>query len=100
MYTSRSEQDELTLADVGFRICQLRRERNLSQLQLAELVGVARTTVTVWEGGNAEMNLTKLFKIAKALNCDVRELLTDHPTDFDKRRAELAAIRIINSLLR
>lgn len=53
----------------------LREQRHMTQGELAERLGVGRTTVTMWEIG-ATMPPTKyLLAIAEALGCTVDELL-------------------------
>ncbi|MBR6012198.1 MAG: helix-turn-helix transcriptional regulator [Selenomonadaceae bacterium] len=44
---------------------ELRKKKNLTQEQLAEMLGVNRTTVTLWELG---INITPTIKITK--NCE------------------------------
>lgn len=52
-----------------------KRERaGMTQGELAERLGVDRTTVTKWESGDAMPRADKLPDIAKALGCTVDEL--------------------------
>ncbi len=53
----------------------LRQARNLTQAELAKLLGVDRTTVTQWECGKSLPRASKLIEIAKILKCDVDSLL-------------------------
>jgi transcriptional regulator with XRE-family HTH domain len=72
---------------IGARIRSVRRERGLTQDQLAETVGVSRSAVAQWETGRAGQLTPNLAKIAQALGVGV-EFLT-HGTD--KRAAAEAA---------
>ena len=53
----------------------LRQARNLTQAELAKLLGVDRTTVTQWEYGKSLPRASKLIEIAKILKCDIDSLL-------------------------
>lgn len=55
----------------------MRMSRNLTQNCLANQIGVARTTVTMWESGAAMPRADKLAELAKILSCTVDELLSD-----------------------
>lgn len=62
---------------LGDRIRTLRKERDLTQLQLAEYVGVSQTAVAAWETGKREVPKgDNLLKLAEALGLDASELLT------------------------
>jgi len=60
------------------RLKAYRKERGLTQTQLAESVGVAKSTIAGYENGSREPDLYKLIAIAKAFEITVDELL-DHP---------------------
>lgn len=61
--------------DVGKRIAETRRERNLSQDQLAELAMIHRVTLAKYETGAVEPGALALSRIADALNVSTDELL-------------------------
>lgn len=54
---------------------QLRKEKNLTQEQLAETLGVSGRSVSRWETGNNMPDLTLLVEIADFYGIDVRELI-------------------------
>lgn len=58
-------------------ILRLRREmKGLSQEEVAKAVGVARQTVTAWEGGQTErIEAHNIKKLAKALGVTPNDLL-------------------------
>lgn len=58
----------------GARIQALRAKRGLSQEKLAHIVGVHRTYMGFVERGERNPTLTKIEKIARALNIAIREL--------------------------
>ena len=58
----------------GDKIRRLRRERGLTQQQLAAYVGVTQTAVAAWENGIREVATDNLLKLAEALDFDASEL--------------------------
>jgi transcriptional regulator with XRE-family HTH domain len=54
---------------------ELRKEKNLTQEQLAEILGVSGRSVSRWETGNNMPDLTLLVEIADFYDVDVRELI-------------------------
>jgi transcriptional regulator with XRE-family HTH domain len=54
---------------------KMRKKRHMTQEKLGELVGVKRTTVTLWENGINKPNSDKLVKLSQVLQCSVDALL-------------------------
>lgn len=52
----------------------LREKMNMTQTELAEKVGIKRSTVAMWETGGNMPTAAKLPAIAKALNCTIDDL--------------------------
>lgn len=75
----RGYLDEMAAKDVqsfGDRIRTLRKDRDLTQLQLAEYVGVSQTAVAAWETGKREVPKgDNLLMLAEALGFDAGELM-------------------------
>lgn len=57
------------------RLAYARKERGLTQLQLAESIGVAKSTYAGYEKGTREPDLFKLKKIIECLHIDSAWLL-------------------------
>lgn len=59
-----------------------REKRNMSQKALAESIGVAKSTYSLYESGNREPNVQTIKKIADVLNVSDDELLgiNEEPT--------------------
>ena len=55
---------------------EIRSEMGLSQLQMAELLFVDRTTVARWEGGSRMPDLAMLYRVAERLNVSPNLLLS------------------------
>ena len=61
---------------VGQRITQLRTDRNMSQNQLAQAMGVSRQAVSKWENGLSTPDATKMILLADVLDTDLEFLTT------------------------
>lgn len=59
---------------IGLFLKQLRKEKNLTQEELAEKFGVSRRTVTRWETGYNMPDLSLLVEINNFYNVDLREI--------------------------
>lgn len=60
---------------IGVNICRLRQQVGLTQEELADKVGVARSTVTQWERGISAPRMGRLARIAEALGVDELDLI-------------------------
>lgn len=60
---------------VGRNLVRLRRERGLTQEQLAELSGVSQQYISGLERGNRNPSVVTLFEIAQALGVNHVELV-------------------------
>ncbi len=60
---------------IGNLICKLRENKNLSQSELGNLVGVTNKAVSRWENGRGYPDTSILLKLAEVLEITVDELL-------------------------
>lgn len=67
-----SESEKRSL---GYRIRQLREDKNVSQRQLALMTGTSRSYLWKLEGGKADVGIDILCRIARALDVKVRDLI-------------------------
>ena len=58
-----------------FKLRRARKRAQMTQADLAERVGLSRRTLSAYETGAKSPRLDVLFAIAKALKCDVEDLL-------------------------
>ena len=61
---------------IGVRITELRKEKQLSQGQLAQLLGVSRQAVSKWENDQTSPDTINLIKIADILDTEIEYLAT------------------------
>lgn len=66
---------ELVYEAVGARIHELRKQRGMTQDQLASQVDLTRTSITNIEAGRQKILLHTLFELAAALGVEPLELL-------------------------
>lgn len=58
---------------------KLRTEKRLSQETLADLSGLHRTYIGSVERGERNISIDNMAKIALALDCDLKDLLSERP---------------------
>lgn len=66
---------------MDLNLATIRKEKGLTQEQLANKVGVKNTSICNYETGTREPNLSTAAKLASALGVTVDELLKDDPDD-------------------
>lgn len=57
------------------KIKELRVSNNLTQVELAKMVGVKRSTITMWENRKNFPTIKNLYKLADIFKCKVDDLL-------------------------
>ena len=71
-------QDEKDYFKVlGARVAQLRHDQNLTQVQLAEALGISQQMVASYEVGRRRIPVSMLQSLAQALSVDIDGLLGD-----------------------
>ena len=66
----------------GAVIKELREKNNVTQLQLADKLGVSDKTISKWETGKGYPDITLLDPIANALSVSVAELISGNTVAF------------------
>ena len=61
---------------IGALLRELRKEKNLSQEQLAEQFNVSSRSVSRWENGNTMPDISLLIELADFYDIEIRELLS------------------------
>jgi transcriptional regulator with XRE-family HTH domain len=87
----------------GLFICLLRKQRGLTQSQLAERLGVTDKAVSRWETGKGFPDVSVLSPLAEALGTSVTELLAGEPLTAEEKAersdsAVLEALRYTGSM--
>ena len=60
---------------IGRRVAQLRKEKNMTQMELADRMGVSYQAVSNWERGNSMPDISKLGDLSEILGISIDELL-------------------------
>lgn len=71
----KREEEDLDRYITGIMIKQLREKNRMTQLQLAEKLGVSDKTISKWETGKGYPDITLLEPIAAAFSVSVPELM-------------------------
>lgn len=83
--------------NIGEFIQNVRKEKGLTQKDLADSIGVSDKTISKWENGNSVPDTTLLKPLCDALDINVNELLSGKklpPEDYSKN-AELNMINLL-----
>ena len=67
---------------IGERIADLRKKRNISQVQLAGILDVSRQAVSKWENDLAAPDTIRLIQLADVLDTNVEYLATGKDTQI------------------
>ncbi len=61
--------------EVGRKIAEFRKQKNMTQMELADALGISYQAVSNWERGNSMPDISKLSELVSALDCTIDELL-------------------------
>ena len=75
---------DFTRQDLGNRIEDLRKKKNMTQTDLADAAQTTRTTVSKWETGDSEPSATQLRMVADSLGVSVDYLLGNDASAGEK----------------
>jgi putative transcriptional regulator len=77
---------EKNINSFGNRLAKLRKERGLTQQQLADKVGASRQTIVAIEKGNYSPSLELAFKIAGVFNISINDVFSYEPEVENPKR--------------
>jgi transcriptional regulator with XRE-family HTH domain len=80
-----SKEEQAFFVQLGNRIAQLRKEQDITQVELAELLGVSQQTITAYEVGRRRIQVSALPVIARALHVSIEELIGEDAKRNSKR---------------
>lgn len=70
--------------NIGKIISKIRKEKELTQQQLGDILGVSSKTISKWETGNSIPDITILKRISQEFNITIDELLTGEIKKYQK----------------
>lgn len=87
---------DLIRQSIADNIYRLRKAKGLTQNEISDMAGFARTTITNIEGTRHSVTIEMLYAVANALECSVYDLLP--PSDFGKIPLEEEVISLKEKL--
>lgn len=81
--------------DFGKKLQELRKKNNYSQEELAELIGVARQTISKWELGETSPDLKQATILSKTLNVSIEELINNKVKENHTNKERKSLVNII-----
>ena len=69
---------------IGKFIAECRKQKNISQLQLAERLGITDKAISKWERGISKPNTSIMLELCEILGISVNELLNGEKTNSEK----------------
>ena len=73
----------------GDNLKLLRKEKKLSQEELAEKMNVSRQAVSKWETGDAYPEMNNILQLCKIFGCKINSLVNDNIMDLDSLDEEI-----------
>ncbi len=84
---------------VGERITALRKERNMSQGQLAEAMDVSRQAVSKWENDQSSPDTLKLIQLSEVLDTEVEYLATGRKPVYEETPIILNMVKKVDKVV-
>lgn len=80
-----SASERAFFARLGARIAELRKAQNITQVEMAETLGVSQQTINSYEVGRRRVPVSALRTLARALGVSLEELLGEDASAAKKR---------------
>jgi transcriptional regulator with XRE-family HTH domain len=91
---SIKQESRVYFRALGIRITQLRKERGMTQAELARAIGVSQQSVFAYELGDRRVSVLILAKLSKVFSISVEQLMgMTTPAPLRKRRLSPRAMR-------
>ena len=84
---------------IGERISDLRKEKNISQGQLAEALGITRQAVSKWENDLAVPDALKMIHLADILDTDIEYLSTGRRNFARRPPVVLTEVKVVEKVV-
>lgn len=73
--------------DIGFEIAKKRKEKKLTQRELADMLNVTDKTISRWEKGNSIPDIYSLKKLAYILDIDLNNFFDSVPIEINENES-------------
>ena len=84
--------------NIGNYIANKRKQKNYTQEQLAELLGVSNKTISKWENGESYPEMDKILKLCNIFHCKINDLVHSNLTDINSLDEEIKMSVVIEKL--
>lgn len=84
---------------IGERITQLRKEQNISQVQLAKALEVSRQAVSKWENDQSVPDMVKLIQLADLLKTDTEYLATGRHSTIKSAPEVVTVVEKVDNII-
>lgn len=85
---------------LGEKLIKLRKDKNLSQEEVAEKLGVTRQTISKWETNESTPDLNKIVPICNLYDITTEELLTDKIiVKKENNKVKNQSLKLIDSII-
>jgi transcriptional regulator with XRE-family HTH domain len=88
-----SQDEREFFVELGARIAQLRKQSHITQVQMAEALGVSQSAITSYEGGQRRVPVSMLPLLARTLGVSVEELIGEQPSAAARKRGPAPKIQ-------
>ena len=85
--------------DLGKKIIEMRKNKNLSQEQLAEVLNVSRQTISNWENGKFYPDIDALVKLSKCFIISLDDLLASDSNILNHLKVSTDIVRSNKNIL-
>ena len=86
--------------NLGEKLIKLRKDKNLSQEEVAEKLGVTRQTISKWETNESTPDLNKIVPICNLYDITTEELLTDKIIEKkENNKVKNQSLKLIDSII-
>jgi len=67
---------------IGNRILQLRKNENMTQVELSEMLGISHQAVSKWENGESLPDIEQLLRLSKLFDRSIEQLLLGYSDEL------------------
>jgi transcriptional regulator with XRE-family HTH domain len=87
------KDEKAFFVQLGARIARLRKQQNITQVRLAELLNVSQQTINAYEVGRRRMPVSSLPPIARYLGVSIEELIGEPVSPAARKRGPVPKIQ-------
>ena len=99
MFSKNTGRIPVNNVTCGALIKKLRKEHNLTQTQLADMLSISQTPISRWENGDREISIYMIEKIAKVFGMTLSEFVAALESDPAEDHTEVVVVEDIPSRL-